>query len=72
MTASMSEIRDRSLERTDQKWKTIADGQAIGHEKIDAFPPVTAKRVRLHILSSTEPAHIREFQLYNWAATAPR
>jgi alpha-L-fucosidase len=54
----------------DQKWKAIAEGQAIGHEKIDAFPPVTAKRVRLNILSSTEPAHIREFQLYNWGATS--
>jgi len=51
----------------DQKWKAIAEGQAIGHEKIDSFPPVTAKRVRLNILSSTEPALIREFQLYNWA-----
>jgi alpha-L-fucosidase len=54
----------------DQKWKIIAEGQAIGHEKIDAFPAVTAKRVRLKILSSTEPAHIREFQLYNWGTAA--
>ncbi|MBS1802122.1 MAG: alpha-L-fucosidase [Acidobacteria bacterium] len=52
----------------DQKWKAIADGQAIGHKKTDTFPPVTAKRVRLHILSSTEPARIREFQLYSWGA----
>ncbi|WP_109486905.1 alpha-L-fucosidase [Occallatibacter savannae] len=51
----------------DQKWKAIAEGQAIGHKKIDAFAPVTAKRVRLNILSSTEAAEIREFQLYNWS-----
>jgi alpha-L-fucosidase len=50
----------------DQKWKTVAEGQAIGHQKLDDFAPVTSKRVRLNILSSTEPAHIREFQLYNW------
>ena len=56
----------------DQKWKAIAEGQAIGHEKIDAFPPVTAKRVRLNILSSSEPAHIREFQLYNWGNSKSR
>jgi alpha-L-fucosidase len=46
------------------KWKAMAEGQAIGHKKIDRFPAVTASRVRLHILSSTSEAHIREFQLY--------
>ena len=46
-------------------WKTIAGAQAIGHKKIDAFPAVTATRVRLNILSSTDAASIREFQLYN-------
>jgi alpha-L-fucosidase len=45
-------------------WKPVAGAQAIGHEKIDDFPPVTASRVRLNIQSSTEPAQIREFQLY--------
>lgn len=47
-------------------WETIAGAQAIGHEKIDAFPPVTSRRVRLNILSSTAEAQIREFQLYRW------
>jgi alpha-L-fucosidase len=37
---------------------------AIGHKRIDSFPPVTASRVRLSILSSTAEAHIREFQLF--------
>jgi alpha-L-fucosidase len=49
-------------------WKTVAAGQAIGHKKIDVFPPVTASRVRLNILSSTDAAAIREFQLYNVSA----
>lgn len=57
---------------TARKWKAIAEGQAIGHEKIDAFPPVTAKRVRLNILSSTEAADIREFQIYDWKAQTER
>lgn len=48
------------------KWTRVAGGQAIGHEKIDSFPPVTATRVRLNILSSTDAARIREFQLYRW------
>ncbi|MGA9588056.1 MAG: hypothetical protein WBQ95_22180 [Terracidiphilus sp.] len=44
-----------------------AEGQAIGRKKIDEFPAVTARRVRLNILSSTSEAHIREFQLYDWS-----
>jgi alpha-L-fucosidase len=46
-------------------WKTVAAAEAIGHKKIDIFPTVTASRVRLNILSSTDAAAIREFQLYN-------
>jgi alpha-L-fucosidase len=45
-------------------WKTVAGAEAIGHKKIDRFPAVTAARVRLNILSSTDAAAIREFQLY--------
>ena len=52
----------------DRKWSRVAEGQAIGHKKIDAFPPVTTRRVRLNILSSTSEARIREFQLFNWNA----
>jgi alpha-L-fucosidase len=53
---------------TGSGWKSVAAAQAIGHEKIDIFPQVTASRVRLNILSSTDAAEIREFQLYNVAA----
>ena len=51
------------------KWKTVASAQAIGHKKVDLFAPVTAAKVRLNILSSTGPAAIREFQLFNIAPT---
>ena len=51
------------------KWVRLVEDQAIGHKKIDAFPPVTAARVRLNILSSTSEAHVREFQLFNWGTT---
>lgn len=44
-------------------WKPVAEGSALGHKKVDAFPSVTASRVRLNILSSSSEAHIREFQL---------
>ncbi len=53
---------------TEHKWKPVAQGEAIGHKKIDAFPAVTARRVRLNILSSTSEAHIREFQIFNWGS----
>lgn len=46
-------------------WATVVDGQAIGHKRVDHFPPVTATRVRLNILSSSAEAHIREFQIFN-------
>jgi alpha-L-fucosidase len=48
----------------DGAWKTLTASYAIGHKKIDAFPPVTAQRVRLHIVASSGDARIREFQLY--------
>lgn len=51
-------------------WKSVACAHAIGHEKIDIFPAVTAARVRLNILSSSDAAAIREFQLYNVPAAA--
>jgi len=50
---------------TGSSWKTVAAADAIGHKKIDIFPTITASRVRLNILSSSDAAVIREFQLYN-------
>jgi alpha-L-fucosidase len=50
---------------TGRGWKTIARAQAIGHKKIDAFASVTASRVRLNLLSTTDAAQIREFALYD-------
>lgn len=50
---------------TEGQWVTLAEGHAIGHEKIDSFPAVTTTRLRLNILSSTSQAHIREFQVFN-------
>ena len=45
-------------------WKTVVDGRAIGHKRIDNFAAVTASRIRLNILGSAAEAHIREFQLF--------
>jgi len=49
----------------DGKWISVASGHAIGHKRIDVFAPVTASRVRLHIIASSGQAHIREFQLFD-------
>ena len=50
---------------TGSAWKPVAAAEAIGHKKIDHFEPVTASKVRLNILSSTDAAEIREFQLFD-------
>ena len=65
-------VQKYAIEAWDGKgWHRIAASSAIGHEKIDTFPPVTASRVRLNILSSSTEAHIREFQLYSVPDTKP-
>jgi len=48
-----------------KNWKSLVEGHAIGHKKIDSFSPVTTSRVRLNILASSGEAHIREFQVFN-------
>ena len=50
-------------------WLPVVTSYAIGHKKIDSFSPVTAQRVRLHILSSNGPARIRRFQLFSLGAS---
>ena len=59
-------IQRYSIEvRRQGSWVTVAQGQAIGHKRIDPFPRITASGVRLNILSSTSEAHIREFQVFD-------
>ena len=48
----------------DGAWKPVVASYAVGHKKIDHFAPVTAQRVRFHVLSSAGTARIRSFQLY--------
>jgi alpha-L-fucosidase len=45
-------------------WKSFHAGTTIGPEWSTAVTPVTASRVRLNILKSTDSPTIREFQLY--------
>ena len=55
---------------TGEEWKQLVKAEAIGHEKVDLFAPVTATKVRLNILSSMGQAAIREFQIFNLQPTA--
>jgi alpha-L-fucosidase len=50
---------------TGNRWKSLVEGSAVGHKRIDHFAPVTASRIRLNILSSSAEVHIREFQIFN-------
>jgi alpha-L-fucosidase len=48
-----------------RRWQAVFFGNTVGHKRIEGFPPRTASRVRLNILSSTDAAEIREFQLFH-------
>jgi len=46
------------------QWKEIASGTTIGYKRLIHFPPVTARSVRLRIVSSRLNPTIAEFGLY--------
>jgi alpha-L-fucosidase len=45
-------------------WQFLAAGTSVGHKRVERFGAQTASRVRLRIVSSTDAAEIREFQLF--------
>ncbi len=49
-------------------WKELARGTTIGDNKVIAFPPVTARHVRLNILKANEVPTIDEFRVLPPAA----
>jgi len=48
----------------DGQWTEISRGSAVGHKKIDAFPPVKATAVRLRVISGEGEARIRSMSAY--------
>jgi alpha-L-fucosidase len=59
-------IQDYSIEAWQNGvWKPLVHAHAIGHKKIDLFPPITSQRVRLNLLSTVGSAGVREFQLFD-------
>jgi alpha-L-fucosidase len=49
--------------RVNDTWKELARGTTIGENKVIAFPPVTARHVRLNILKANEVPTIEEFRV---------
>jgi alpha-L-fucosidase len=49
------------------EWVQVASGTTIGYKRLLRFPPVTARRVRLRILSSRLNPMIERIGLYKWA-----
>ena len=49
------------------QWKEIASGTTIGYKRLLRFPPVTARHVRLRVLSSRLDPAIAAFGLYKLA-----
>jgi alpha-L-fucosidase len=45
-------------------WQQASAGTSIGHKKIDVFPRITSRRVRLHITAATAAPTLRHFGLY--------
>jgi alpha-L-fucosidase len=50
---------------TDNEWKVLAKGSAVGRMKIDPFPAVSVTSVRLRISSCTDTPLIRSFAVFN-------
>ena len=47
-------------------WKTIVNGQTIGHKRIDQFAPVTASSIRFTVTESlVKPAVLRSISIFN-------
>ena len=67
--ARVSEEFDRVQEfelqyKEDDEWRTFARGSKIGPDYLSQFESVTARYVRLNILTATDGPTIWEFQLF--------
>jgi alpha-L-fucosidase len=49
------------------EWKQLAEGSTVGYKRLIRFPEVTAKRIRVRILSSRLNPTLSEFGLYKLA-----
>lgn len=47
------------------KWKIICEGSSIGHKRIQTFPTVNTRKLRLHVIAFSGPIRIKEIIFYN-------
>lgn len=58
-------VRDYVLEaQRNGEWVRLTRGSAIGHKKIDSFPPVRTEEIRIRILQSVGEPFIRSLAVY--------
>jgi alpha-L-fucosidase len=48
------------------EWKQLAEGTTVSYKRLIRFKEVTARQIRLRILSSRLNPTLSEFGLYNW------
>lgn len=59
-------IRKYKVEGLTKKgWKTLCDGESVGHKRIQTFDPVEVSRVRLVVEKQIDFPQIRNFSVYN-------
>lgn len=51
------------------EWLELKHGSAIGHKKIDAFPPVCAEKLRLRVTEASANPEIRRIAVYHCGET---
>ena len=54
----------RVLAGAGEGWQEVCAGQTIGHQRIAAFPPLTASRLRVELTTTGAPATLRKLGLY--------
>jgi len=66
-------VRDYVIDGlVDGNWQEICRGTAVGHKKIDRFPPTTVTKVRLRVLESAAEPRIRKLAVYLAGEVLPR
>lgn len=64
--ANGERIRKYKVEaRVNGKWKTVAQGESVGHKRIERFEPVTTDKLRLTVTEAVDTPDIRNFSVYN-------
>jgi alpha-L-fucosidase len=53
--------------RTDGDWQTLAQGTTIGCRKLDRFPPVTSRQIRVTIVDAVDAPRPIELGVYRGA-----